>query len=126
MNDIPCNVCGSTDLNLVDGFYYCVECGTQDVNVRETIVGESFFADGTKLLANVKKFSVMIKEGIQMSAEWYKWHAYNFILYGLTEELIQLGAKQSVKTKVLWIWTRYMKKFQEKEDEEEEEKENLE
>ncbi|KPI93679.1 hypothetical protein RR46_12844 [Papilio xuthus] len=123
MNDIPCSVCGSTDLNLVDGFYYCVECGTQDVNVRETIVGESFFADGTKLLATGKKFSIMIKEGIQMSAEWYKWHAYNFILYGLTEELIKLGAKQSIKTKVLWIWTRYMKKFQEKD---EEEKENLE
>lgn len=65
MKDLPCNVCGSTDLNLVDGFYYCVECGTQDVNVRETIVGDSFFADGTKLVAQGKKFSIMVKEGIQ-------------------------------------------------------------
>ncbi|CAH2059072.1 unnamed protein product, partial [Iphiclides podalirius] len=53
---------------------------------------------------------------MQMSGEWHKWHAYNFILCGLTDELIKLGAKPSVKMKVLWIWVRYIQKFQVKED----------
>lgn len=47
MNVEPCSVCGGTDVNLVDGFYYCVECGTQDANVRETVVEDRALADGT-------------------------------------------------------------------------------
>lgn len=49
-----------------------------------------------------------------VSGEWYKWHAYNFILAGLTDELIAAGAKPTVKNKILWIWTRYIKKHQAK------------
>ncbi|CAG5020976.1 unnamed protein product [Parnassius apollo] len=116
MKNEPCNVCGSRDLNLIDGFYYCVECGTQDINVRETIVEQTYLADGTLALVGGKRFSTIVKDGIEMSGEWHKWHAYNFILAGLTDELIGLGAKPSVKMKVLWIWTRYIKRFQVKED----------
>lgn len=65
MSDQPCNVCGSTDLNLIDGFYYCVECGTQDVNVRETVVEQTYLADGTLALTGGKKFSITVKDGLQ-------------------------------------------------------------
>ncbi|XP_072933695.1 uncharacterized protein TAF1B [Epargyreus clarus] len=112
----PCNVCGGTDVNLVDGFYYCVECGTQDVNVRETVVEQTIMADGTFAHATVRKFTTVVKDGVEMSSEWHKWHIFNFILAGLTDELIALGAKPSVKMKVLWIWTRYVKAFQAKDD----------
>ncbi|CAH2096816.1 unnamed protein product [Euphydryas editha] len=115
MNSNPCNVCGGTDLNLVDGFYYCAECGTQDVNVRETIVEQNVFADGTFAHTTTKKLTTVLQEANEMSGEWNKWHAYNFILAGLTDELINLGAEQSVKTAVLWIWTKYIKMFQVKE-----------
>ena len=50
-----------------------------------------------------------------VGGEWMKWHAYNFILAGLTEELISLGAKPKIKNVVLWIWIKYIKKFQDKE-----------
>ncbi|XP_068625530.1 uncharacterized protein TAF1B [Battus philenor] len=116
MKEEPCSVCGSTDLNLIDGYYYCVECGTQDANVRETVVEQTYLADGTLALVSGKKFATIVKDGIEMSGEWHKWHAYNFVLVGLTEELIKLGAKPSLKPKVLWIWTRYIKQFQVKED----------
>ncbi|XP_041985242.1 uncharacterized protein LOC121737648 [Aricia agestis] len=113
MSTNPCKVCGGTELNLVDGFYYCVECGTQDVNVRETIVEQSVLADGTFALSTHKRITIA-KDGVEMSPEWYKWHAYNFILAGLTDELIALGAAPTVRSKVLWIWTRYVKKYQNK------------
>lgn len=61
MSSNPCNVCGCTDLNLVDGFYYCVECGTQDINVRETVV-EHVFADGTFAHASTKKFTTVLQD----------------------------------------------------------------
>ncbi|XP_032523467.2 uncharacterized protein LOC116774812 [Danaus plexippus] len=114
----PCKICGSTDLNLVDGFYYCVECGTQDVNARETVVEQTMLADGTFAHTTIKKYKTVLEDSIEMSGEWHKWHAYNFILSGLTDELIALGAAPSVKTVVMWIWVRYIKKFQVKEDKE--------
>lgn len=51
-----------------------------------------------------------------MSKEWHKWHAFNFILAGIADELVALGAKETFKVKLLWIWTRYIKKFQNQKD----------
>ncbi|XP_052744873.1 TATA box-binding protein-associated factor RNA polymerase I subunit B isoform X2 [Bicyclus anynana] len=112
----PCQICGCTGLNLVDGFYYCVECGTQDTNVRETIVESTMLGDGVLAFVETKKITTVLQDSIQMSGEWHKWHAYNFILANLTDELIALGAKPTVKLKVLWIWVRYIKKFQKKDE----------
>ncbi|XP_046973008.1 uncharacterized protein LOC124539714 [Vanessa cardui] len=114
MTSYSCKVCDGTDMNLVDGFYYCVECGTQDVNVRETVVEQTVLADGTFAHTTARKLTtaVQAKQINEMSPEWNKWHAYNFILAGLTEELLNLGAETSVKTAILWIWTKYIKMFQ--------------
>ncbi|CAH0721292.1 unnamed protein product, partial [Brenthis ino] len=115
MDTKPCKVCGGTDLSLVDGFYYCVECGTQDVEARETVVEQTILADGTFAHTTTRKLTTILNNSLEMSGEWMKWHAYNFILAGLTEELIAVGAKTSVKMVVLWIWTKYIKMFQDKE-----------
>ncbi|XP_063629839.1 uncharacterized protein LOC134801236, partial [Cydia splendana] len=111
----PCGVCGETRTRLVDGFFYCVECGTQDTNVQETVVEHQALADGTFAIARRSRYAVKIKEGVEMSPEWYKWHKSNFLLAGLTELLIELGAAPSVRMKVLWIWSRYIKMFQKRE-----------
>ncbi|XP_063389615.1 titin homolog [Cydia fagiglandana] len=111
----PCGVCGETRTRLVDGFFYCVECGTQDTNVQETVVEHQALADGTFTIARRSRYSIKIKEGVEMSPEWYKWHKSNFLLAGLTELLIELGAAPSVRMKVLWIWSRYIKMFQKRE-----------
>ncbi|XP_059045586.1 uncharacterized protein LOC131841292 [Achroia grisella] len=112
----PCTVCGSTDLNLIDGYYYCVECGTQDSNVRETMFEDRYLEDGGNLFVQKRTKIKIIKEDVKMCGEWHKWHAYNCILAGLTEELISIGAKPSIKTKVLWLWSLYMKKYQNKKE----------
>lgn len=36
------------------------------------------------------------------------WECYNLILLGLTNEMIQLGAKPSLKLIVLQLWVRYL------------------
>nr|XP_034837064.1 uncharacterized protein LOC117993381 [Maniola hyperantus] len=116
MSSTPCQICGCTDLNLVDGFYYCVECGTQDTNVRETIMEKTIGDEMGGKGSDHKKFSTVLKDAFQMSGEWCKWHAYNFILSSLADELLMVGAKPTVKRKVLWIWLRYIKTYQTKDE----------
>ncbi|KAF9823578.1 hypothetical protein SFRURICE_011884 [Spodoptera frugiperda] len=111
----PCQVCGCTELKLIDGFYYCVECDTQNTNVRETVIDHKSLGDGTFALSTRKKVKIQDTK-IEMSPEWYKWHAYNFIILGLADELVAAGANPSFKLKLLWIWTRYVKKYQNKDD----------
>ncbi|XP_038219641.1 uncharacterized protein LOC119837922 [Zerene cesonia] len=112
MHTNVCKVCGGADMNLVDGFYYCVECGTQDQNIQERIVeSAAFIGLYTK---NAKSKIQNVEEKLNLGPEWCKWHAYNFIIAGLTDELIAAGAAPSVKQKILWIWTRYMKFFKTK------------
>ncbi|KAI5631588.1 zinc-finger of RNA-polymerase i-specific TFIIB, rrn7 domain-containing protein [Phthorimaea operculella] len=114
MDQQPCPVCGGKDMNLIDGFYYCVECGTQDTNAQETVVEHTMLADGTFAHAATRKITKVLKDAIEMSGEWHKWHAYNFILMGLVEELMGLGAPTGFPDRVLWIWTRYLKEFADK------------
>ncbi|KAJ8715779.1 hypothetical protein PYW07_010261 [Mythimna separata] len=110
----PCVVCGGEDLKLIDGYYYCVECGTQNTNVRETVVEQKTLGDGTFAMGTRRKIVRINDSKIQMSGEWYKWHAYNFVISGLADELVAAGAKPSFKLKLLWLWTRYIKKYQNK------------
>lgn len=77
MSTNPCKVCGGTDLSLVDGFYYCVECGTQDVEARETVVEQTMLADGTFAHTTVRKFNTTLKDSLES-----KRHVLiNFILF---------------------------------------------
>lgn len=81
MENDRCKVCGGTDMNLVDGYYYCIECGTQDENVRETIVehtlAEGIYAHTTsKRVVKVneiqcKNFSPLYKRFCKLKAIYY-------------------------------------------------------
>ncbi|XP_053619857.1 uncharacterized protein TAF1B [Plodia interpunctella] len=116
MNNEPCKVCGNTDMNLIDGFYYCVECGTQDTNIMETLVEDVALQDGTfaiKQKARVKKIARVVAN---VSPEWYKWQSCNYILSGMVKELMDLGAGPKFKMRVMWLWTLYIKKFQNKQE----------
>lgn len=55
MKGDPCTVCEGTELKLQDGFYYCVECGTQNTDVRETVVEQKALGDGTFAIATRRK-----------------------------------------------------------------------
>jgi TATA box-binding protein-associated factor RNA polymerase I subunit B len=44
--------------------------------------------------------------------EWTSWEYYNFILKGLVDELIVLGASRALKIVVLQLWATYLKKLE--------------
>lgn len=43
---------------------------------------------------------------------WTSWELYNFVLIGLTNELIELGAPVDIKVTVLQLWARYLGKLE--------------
>lgn len=43
---------------------------------------------------------------------WTSWELYNFVLIGLTNELIELGMSTDIKVTVLQLWARYLGKLE--------------
>jgi len=43
---------------------------------------------------------------------WTSWELYNFVLIGLTNELIELGISADIKITVLQLWARYLGKLE--------------
>lgn len=39
---------------------------------------------------------------------WTSWELYNFVLIGITNELIELGASSEIKMTTLQIWSAYL------------------
>lgn len=65
----PCDLCGCMEVNLHDGFYYCIECGTQDKNFQETIVEAVDAVIGDGILHGFKrKIKKVVEE--EKQSEW--------------------------------------------------------
>jgi len=43
---------------------------------------------------------------------WTSWELYNFVLIGLTNELVELGVTADIKITVLELWARYLGKLE--------------
>lgn len=43
---------------------------------------------------------------------WTTWEIYNFVLIGLTDELIELGVSPNIKLTVLQLWAAYLSKLE--------------
>lgn len=46
---------------------------------------------------------------LEKTKKLLSWECFNLILLGLTKEMIELGAKPSLKVTVLQLWVRYLK-----------------
>lgn len=43
---------------------------------------------------------------------WTSWELYNFVLIGLTNELIELGIPSEIKLTILQLWATYLGKIE--------------
>uniref|UniRef100_A0A1B0C8Z1 TATA box-binding protein-associated factor RNA polymerase I subunit B n=1 Tax=Lutzomyia longipalpis TaxID=7200 RepID=A0A1B0C8Z1_LUTLO len=103
-----CEVCGCTNFNMEGGFYYCSECNTQNQNIREMEVDA---LDMTMGDVNVRVQGVRLREERQEKIELTSWEEYNYILIGLVNEAIALGAPAELKKTALQLWTRYLQRI---------------
>lgn len=102
---LECDLCGCKKFYKEEGFFYCTECQTQSQNFRE----QEFETDAHFNASTVKK--VGSKEDKTKDSTLTSWECYNFILYGLVNELLELGADKKLRKTVKIIWLRYLKKL---------------
>ncbi|XP_014467239.1 PREDICTED: TATA box-binding protein-associated factor RNA polymerase I subunit B [Dinoponera quadriceps] len=104
-----CRICGSADFYKDSGYFFCVTCQTQNEDIREEIL-EVRIDDTTKL----RKTRIRCARRSRTDEElgWTSWELYNFVLVGLTNELIELGAPVDIKVTVLQLWARYLGKLE--------------
>ncbi|KAF5300235.1 hypothetical protein FQR65_LT09189 [Abscondita terminalis] len=110
MADITCNVCGGTDFHKESGFYYCNECQTQSQDIQERVFAIDEEEDG-QLAAKVKS-SKKIRRVKKTDERLTSWECYNYILRGLVDELIELGADVKLKKTVQILWFLYLHKLE--------------
>ncbi|XP_046416794.1 TATA box-binding protein-associated factor RNA polymerase I subunit B isoform X1 [Neodiprion fabricii] len=103
-----CKVCRGTVFYKEAGFYFCSECQTQNEERREAILEQRF--EGIRVTQ--RKIANDNSEKTDQSAQWSTWELYNFVLIGLTDELIELGASSDIKLTVLQLWAFYLGKVE--------------
>ncbi|XP_047351708.1 TATA box-binding protein-associated factor RNA polymerase I subunit B [Vespa velutina] len=104
-----CRVCGGTQFSKEAGYFYCEICQTQNEEIREEVL--EIRADPTTKLRKITiKQQKDRKHGENQG--WTTWEIYNFVLIGLTDELIELGASPDIKLTVLQLWAAYLNKLE--------------
>jgi len=101
----PCSICRKNEYMNRDGFFFCLECGTQAENVLETAQEDTFLNEAQKFTRRKKiKFA---KEDV---LELTSWECVNYILVGLVNELNNLGAKDELNLKAFQVWAEFLRK----------------
>ncbi|CAL7938177.1 unnamed protein product [Xylocopa violacea] len=104
-----CRICGSTDFYKEAGYYFCQTCQTQNEDIREEVL-ELRVDSTTKLRkTRIKQLKSDIS-GEELG--WTSWELYNFVLIGLTDELIELGVPADIKLTILQLWATYLGKIE--------------
>ncbi|XP_078032989.1 TATA box-binding protein-associated factor RNA polymerase I subunit B [Augochlora pura] len=104
-----CKLCGGVDFYKEAGYFFCQTCQTQNEDIREEVL--ELRVDNTTRLRKTRIKSLRS----QCSGEelgWTSWEIYNFVLIGLTNELIELGVPASLKLTVLQLWATYLGKLE--------------
>ncbi|XP_058983898.1 TATA box-binding protein-associated factor RNA polymerase I subunit B isoform X1 [Musca domestica] len=111
ITNITCTVCGETDFEQREGFYYCRECGTKQEQVRQVEVendDDAFNETTTTKHTKTLKINVVKAEKPQLTS----WECYNYILRGYVEELLSYGAKEELKLMALQVWAAYLRRME--------------
>ncbi|CAG5076979.1 Similar to TAF1B: TATA box-binding protein-associated factor RNA polymerase I subunit B (Drosophila melanogaster) [Cotesia congregata] len=104
-----CLNCGGTEFHAEAGFYYCNECHMQNETKKEQDVE---FTHDSKTRLTSTRIQQAKKALDEEDRRLTSWEKYNFILIGLTNELIQVGAKENLKVVVAQLWSAYLAKLE--------------
>ncbi|CAK9824738.1 TATA box-binding protein-associated factor RNA polymerase I subunit B [Anthophora retusa] len=104
-----CRVCGNADFYKEAGYFFCKTCQTQNEDIREEVF--ELRVDNT---TKIRKTKIRQLRSDVSGGElgWTSWELYNFILIGLTNELIDLGVPSDIKLTILQLWATYLGKIE--------------
>lgn len=111
MPEIVCDHCGGTDFYKEVGFYYCSGCQIQSQDIQE-YAHDIEYTRTTDAQGRKKGRKVHSDKTPKADNKITSWECYNYILLGLTEELINLGANKEIKPIVRILWLRYLEKME--------------
>lgn len=104
-----CRICGSKDFYKEAGYFFCQTCQTQNEDIRDEVL--ELRIDSTTRLRKTR--IRQLKSNISGNeVGWTSWELYNFVLIGLTNELIELGVPSDIKLTVLQLWATYLGKLE--------------
>jgi len=107
LQDMQCDVCGEKTFQEREGFYYCVECGTQKDQIRAVdLTAEDNFNDTTKYASRTIRRPKEVPKNVDNDPT--SWEFYNYVLRGFLQELLNMGAKPELKLMTLQVWAAYM------------------
>lgn len=109
---MECNNCGGTDFYKEAGFFYCKECQIQSQDIQEHVFQDNVGEEGEQRQLQTKTSRKIQKDKNINEDKITSWEAYNYIILGLTEELINLGADRKLKQVVKILWLKYLEKLQ--------------
>nr|XP_031847498.1 TATA box-binding protein-associated factor RNA polymerase I subunit B [Nomia melanderi]XP_031847499.1 TATA box-binding protein-associated factor RNA polymerase I subunit B [Nomia melanderi] len=104
-----CRVCGGTDFYKEAGYFFCQTCQTQHEDIREEVL-ELHIDNKTRLRKT--KIRQLKSQSSGEELGWTSWELYNFILIGLSNELIELGVPPDIKLTILQLWATYLGKLE--------------
>lgn len=107
MATISCEFCGGTNFYKETGFYFCSDCQTQTQAIQEHEFEEPEI--GTAVNVQSQTRIKKKKEDEKPEDQLTSWECYNFILLGLVNEMIELGADPELKRTVKTLWYMYLK-----------------
>ncbi|XP_011644260.1 TATA box-binding protein-associated factor RNA polymerase I subunit B isoform X1 [Pogonomyrmex barbatus] len=107
---VKCRICGCSDFYKASGYFFCTTCQTQSQDVGEEVELELPIENTVRLRKT--KIHRMTNNKADEELGWTSWELYNFVLIGLTNELIELGVSSDIKITVLQLWARYLGKLE--------------
>ncbi|KAH8242644.1 hypothetical protein KR032_000854 [Drosophila birchii] len=109
LDHMQCDVCGEKEFQEREGFFYCIECGTQKQQIQavDLTADEEFNETGagkhnSRVIRRPKDLAKAEDNDIT------SWEFYNYVLRGFLQELLDMGAKPELKLMTLQVWAAYM------------------
>lgn len=113
--EVECTTCGNTDFIQESGFYYCSQCQTQTQEIQEHVLEDNFNQDEQNdIIASqaTKSKKKETKKQRQEQNNLTSWECWNIVLKSLVDQLIELGADESIKPVVKNLWLAYLEKME--------------
>ena len=108
-----CTNCDGQSFEVVDGFHYCDDCGTQSQAVFESGAGEdgATVLLGRALSRKRKSTGGMPKKVVDKGVIWCTSEGFTHIIKAQVDQLIKLGADPKLQIIVRQLWFGYLKKI---------------
>ena len=103
VNERTCDLCGCTDFYEQAGYFFCEECQRQSQQTNLTVLEIDNVAAIGKSIRQIKK-----AQNDNAYSNLTTWECYNYIVLGLVNELIGLGADEKLRPVVKVLWFRYL------------------